>query len=57
MSSKQKTVFAYFNGEYLLDVVKMALAENIMLSDAKKKLTSENPPGTITFKVVEGHTD
>lgn len=54
---KKKTVFAYLNGEYLGDVVLMALSNNIMLSDMKNQLMAENPGQDVTFKVVTGYTE
>lgn len=48
---KTKTVWAYLDGEKLVDVVQAALDNNIMVADMKKKLIAENPDNKVTFKV------
>lgn len=48
---KQKTVWAYLDGKKLVDVVKAALDNNMMVDDLKKKLIEENPGHEVTFKV------
>jgi hypothetical protein len=49
---KRKTVWAYLDGKKLVDVVKAALDNNMMVDDLKKKLIEENPGHEVTFKVV-----
>ena len=48
---KRKTVWAYLDGKKLVDVVKAALDNNMMVDDLKEKLIRENPGHTVTFKV------
>ena len=50
---KKKTVIAYLDGEYLIDVVEAALDNNMMHNDMKKLLVKENPNHEVTFKVEE----
>lgn len=50
--TKRKTVWAYLDGKKLVDVVKAALDNNMMVDDLKKKLIEENPGHEVTFKVV-----
>lgn len=48
--NKRKTVWAYLDGKKLVDVVKAALDNNMMVDDLKKKLIEENPGHEVTFK-------
>lgn len=48
--NKRKTVWAYLDDKKLVDVVKAALDNNMMVDDLKKKLIEENPGHVITFK-------
>ena len=48
---KRKTVWAYLDGKKLVDVVKAALDNNMMVDDLKERLIKENPGHAITFKV------
>jgi len=48
---KRTTVWAYLDGEKLVDVVQMALDKKMMVTDVKIKLIQENPGHEITFKV------
>lgn len=48
---KRKTVWAYLDGEKLVDVVQAALDNNMMVDDLKRKLVEENPGHEVTFKV------
>ena len=48
---KRKTVWAYLDGKKLVDVVKAALDNNMMVDGLKKKLIEENPGHEVTFKV------
>lgn len=48
---KRKTVWAYLDGKKLVDVVKAALDNNMMVDDLKKKLIEENPGHEVTFKI------
>ena len=51
MRRKHKTVWAYLDGEKLVDVVQAALDNNMTVDDLKKVLIAENPGHEITFKV------
>lgn len=52
MRRKRKTVWAYLDGEKLVDVVEAALDNNMMVDDLKRKLIEENPGHEVTFRVV-----
>lgn len=47
---KRKTVWAYLDGKKLVDVVQVALDNNMMVDDLKKQLIKENPGHEIIFK-------
>ena len=47
---KRKTVWAYLDGKKLVDVVKAALDNNMMVDDMKAILIKENPRHEVTFK-------
>lgn len=48
---KRTTVWAYLDGKKLVDVVKAALDNNMMVEDMKALLIRENPGHEVTFKV------
>lgn len=48
---KRTTVWAYLDGKKLVDVVKAALDNNMMVDDMKALLIQENPGHEVTFKV------
>ena len=48
--TKKKTVWAYLDGKKLVDVVKAALDNNMMVDDMKAILIKENPGHEVTFK-------
>lgn len=48
---KRTTVWAYLDGKKLVDVVKAALDNNMMVDDMKALLIRENPGHEVTFKV------
>ena len=48
---KRTTVWAYLDGEKLVDVVQAALDNNMMVDDMKAILIRENPGHEVTFKV------
>jgi len=48
--TKRKTVWAYLDGKKLVDVVKAALDNNMMVDDMKAVLIKENPGHEVTFK-------
>ena len=49
---KRKTVWAYLDGKKLVNVVRAALDNNMMVDDLKAKLIAENPGHEVTFKVL-----
>ena len=51
MRNKEKTVWAYLDGERLVDVVQAALDNNMMVDDLKAELVRENPGHEVTFKM------
>ena len=50
-SRKRTTVWAYLDGKKLVDVVRAALDNNMMVEDMKALLVRENPGHEVTFKV------
>lgn len=49
--NRRTTVWAYLDGKKLVDVVRAALDNNMMVDDMKALLIRENPGHEITFKV------
>lgn len=49
---KQKKIWAYLDGKRLVEVVRAALDNNMMVADMKKLLIKENPGHEVAFKVV-----
>lgn len=47
----KKKIWAYLDGEKLVEVIQAALDNNMMVADLKKKLIEENPGHNVTFKV------
>lgn len=47
---RRKTVWAYLDGEKLVDVVRAALDNDMMVDDLKEALVRENPGHEVTFK-------
>ena len=52
MRQKRTYIWAYIDGKKLVEVIRAALDNNMMVDDLKKKLIEENPGHEITFKVV-----
>lgn len=50
--NKRTKIWAYLDGEKLVEVIQAALDNNMMVDDLKKKLIEENPGHEVTFKVV-----
>lgn len=48
---KSKTCWAYIDGKKSVDVLQLALDNNLMLKDMKKVLVKENPGHEVEFKV------
>lgn len=53
MKNKRTYIWAYLDGEKLIEVIRAALDNNVMVGDLKKKLIEENPGHEVTFK--KGH--
>ncbi len=53
MKYKRKTIWAYLDGEKLVDVVRAALDNNMTVDDMKELLVRENPGHEVTFKLGE----
>ncbi|MBD5170056.1 MAG: hypothetical protein HDT20_08080 [Oscillibacter sp.] len=53
MRHKRKTIWAYLDGEKLVDVVQAALDNNMTVDDMKELLIRENPGHEVTFKAEE----
>ena len=53
MRHKRKTIWAYLDGEKLVDVVQAALDNNTTVDDMKELLIRENPGHEVTFKTEE----
>ena len=49
--NKRKTVWAYLDGKKVVDMVRAALDNNMMVDDMKALLIRENPGHEVTFKV------
>ena len=49
---KRKYINAYLDGVFLVEVIRAALDNNVMVADLKQKLIDENPGHAVTFKVV-----
>ena len=49
--NKRKTVWAYLDGKKLVDMVRAALDNNMMVDDMKALLIRENPGHDVTFKL------
>lgn len=47
---RRRTLWAYLDGEKLVDVLQAALDNNMMVEDLKKTLVEENQGHSITFK-------
>lgn len=49
-AKKTRTIWAYLDGEKLIDVVQAALDNHMMVSDMKALLVVENPGYKVTFR-------
>lgn len=52
MRYKRSYIWAYLDGEPLVEVIQAALDNNMMVDDLKKQLIAENPGHNVTFEVV-----
>ena len=48
---KKKTIWAYIDGKKYVNVVQVALDNNMMVDDMKKKIVAQNPNNEIIFKI------
>ena len=48
---KRKTIWAYVDGVKLIDVVQVALDNNLMVEEVKKILVEKNKDHEVEFKV------
>ena len=53
MRHKRKTIWAYLDGEKLVDVVQATLDNNMTVDDMKELLIRENHGHEVTFKAEE----
>ena len=51
MAKKRKTIWAYLDGEKLVDVVQAALDNDMTVNEMKSALILSNPGQKVTFKV------
>lgn len=49
---KRKYIWAFLDGEPLVEVIQAALDNNLMVDELKKKIISENPNHEVEFKVM-----
>ena len=52
MRQRKTYIWAYIDGEKLVEVIRAALDNNMLVDDMKNKLIEENPGHEITFKIV-----
>lgn len=48
---KRRTIWAYLDGEKLVDVLQSALDNNMTVQQVKDLLVRENPGHSVTFKL------
>lgn len=53
MRNKRAYIWAYLDGKKLVEVIRAALDNNMMVDDMKRLLIAENPGHEVTFKVVK----
>ena len=51
MKKNRTEIWAYLDGEKLVEVIQAALDNNMMVDDLKKQLIRENPGHEVTFKI------
>lgn len=51
MRKKRTYIWAYLDGEKLVEVIQAALDNNMMVNDMKAQLIRENPGHEVTFRV------
>lgn len=50
--TKRTYIWAYLDGEPLVEVIQAALDNHMMVDDLKKKLIDENPGHDVKFKLI-----
>jgi hypothetical protein len=53
MKRKRKYIWAYLDGEKLVEVIQAALNSNKSIDDVKKLLVAENTGHSVGFKILE----
>lgn len=53
MRHKRTYIWAYLDGKKLVEVIQVAIDNNMMVAYMKQKLIDENPGHEVTFKVVK----
>lgn len=53
MAYRRTFIWAYLDGEPLVEVIQAALDNNMMVADLKQQLIDENPGHEVTFQVVK----
>ena len=53
MRTKKRVLWAYLDGKKLVEVIRAALDNNMMVADMKKVLLKENIGHEVTFKIEE----
>lgn len=51
MKKVRTYIWAYLDGKKLVEVIKAALDNNMMVDELKKKLIAENPNHKVEFKI------
>ena len=51
-NNKRKYIWAFLDGEPLVEVIQAALDNNLMVSELKEKLVKENPNHTVEFRIL-----
>jgi len=51
MRYKRKYIWAFLDGEPLVEVIQAALDNNLMVNELKQKLIAENPNHEVRFKI------
>lgn len=53
MMHKRTYIWAYLDGKKLVEVIRAALDNNMMVDDLKQKLIAENPGHVVEFRIVK----
>lgn len=52
MRHKRTYIWAYLDGKRLVEVIQVALDNNMVVDDLKEQLIQEHPGHEVTFKVI-----